>query len=519
MTAAGLGVGSQSFSVTVGELVAEQARSAPDQVALEEAGRTWSYRELDDRVARLAGVLLTYGVRHGDRVAVLAENRHEYLELELAAGRLGAITACLNWRLLPAELEHCIRLVEPSLVVVSPRFRPALAVVAHGVRHVVLLGDELDGLLAAAGPVAPGAAGRVDPEDGLTILYTSGTTGPPKGALISHRAMIARAGLFATVTGATCEDAFVAWAPMFHMASTDQSLITLMLGGRVVVCDGLDLDAITAALEHHRLSWLVAMPGMIEQLLGALTGEDGARPVRGVRLVGAMADLVPRRQIAALTALLDCPYANTFGSTECGLAPASANRIGVGAAPATLPKRQSPLGMVRLVDADDRDVPDGAPGELAFRGPTLFSGYWSAPQVNAEDFRGGWFHTGDCFVRQADGALDFVDRVKYMIKSGGENIYPAEIERHLLADERVADAVVVRRADERWGEVPVAVVARADGADPSAEDLLGRLRGLIAAYKIPRAVHFVDEADLPRSTTGKIQRHEVERRLSAAGPA
>ena len=140
MTAAGLGVGSQSFSVTVGELVAEQARSAPDQVALEEAGRTWSYRELDDRVARLAGVLLTYGVRHGDRVAVLAENRHEYLELELAAGRLGAITACLNWRLLPAELEHCIRLVEPSLVVVSPRFRPALAVVAHGVRHVVLLG-------------------------------------------------------------------------------------------------------------------------------------------------------------------------------------------------------------------------------------------------------------------------------------------------------------------------------------------------------------------------------------------
>lgn len=510
MRAAGLGVGSRSFSVTVGELVAEQARSAPDDVAIEEAGQTWTYRELDDRVARLAGVLVSAGVRHGDRVAVLAENRHEYLELELAAGRLGAITACLNWRLASGELEHCIRLVEPSLVVVSPRFRSALAAVEHGSRRVVVLGEELDGLLAAAGPVPPGGAGPVDPEDGLTILYTSGTTGPPKGALISHRAMIARAGLFATVTGATGEEAFVAWAPMFHMASTDQSLITLMLGGRVVVCDGLDLDAIGTALEHHRLSWLVAMPGMIEQLLGALSG---GRVVRGVRLVGAMADLVPRRQIAALTALLNCPYANTFGSTECGLAPASANRIGVGVTPTAFPKRQSALGMVRLVDSDDRDVPDGTPGELAFRGPTLFSGYWSAPEVNAEDFRGGWFHTGDCFVRRADGALDFVDRVKYMIKSGGENIYPAEIERHLLADERVADAVVVRRADERWGEVPVAVVARADGACPSAEDLLGRLRGRIAGYKIPRAVHFVDEADLPRSTTGKIQRHEVERRL------
>ena len=337
MTAARLGVAPRSFSVTVGDLVAEQARCAPDEVAIEEAGRTWTYRELDDRVARLAGVLMAYGVRHGHRVAVLAENRHEYVELEVAAGRLGAITACLNWRLVPSELEHCIRLVEPSLVVVSPRFLPALAAVAHGARRVVVLGEELDDLLAAAGPVAPGATGRVDPEDGLTILYTSGTTGPPKGALISHRAMIARAGQFATITGATCEDAFVAWAPMFHMASTDQSLITLMLGGRVVICDGLDLDAIGAALERHRLSWLVAMPGMIEQLLGALTGQGGGRPVRGVRLVGAMADLVPRRQIAALTALLDCPYANTFGSTECGLAPASANRIGIGAAPATLP--------------------------------------------------------------------------------------------------------------------------------------------------------------------------------------
>lgn len=501
-------VAPECFSATIGELVAQQGRAVPDAVAIEEGVRSWTYRELADRSARMAGVLRGCGVRHGDRVAVLSENRHEYLELEVAAATIGAITACLNWRLAPVELEHCVRLVEPTAVVVSPRFESMLAGVEHGVERVLRLGPDLEALLAAERPGPTGGAEPVDLEDGLLILYTSGTTGLPKGAMISHRALLARAGIFAALTAATPDDAFVAWAPMFHMASTDHSLITLMLGGRVVVCDGLDLPAIRNAVTRHRISWLVAMPGMIEQLLGALV-VDGP-PVRGIGLVGAMADLVPRRQIAELTRLLDCPYANTFGSTECGLAPASANRIAVGDAPASLPKRQTPLGLVRLVDPDDRDVPDGTPGELIFRGPTLFSGYWAAPETNAEDFRGGWFHTGDSFVRNADGTLDFVDRVKYMIKSGGENVYPAVIERLLLADDRVADAVVVRRQDERWGEVPVAVVARADAAELTAEDLLNGLHGRLAGYEMPKDVHFVAEVDFPRSTTGKIQRHEIE---------
>ena len=153
---------------------------------------------------------------------------------------------------------------------------------------------------------------------------------------------------------------------------------------------------------------------------------------------------------------------------------------------------------------------DGQPGELIFRGPTVFSGYWNAPEVNANDFRGGWFHMGDCFVRNIDGSLDFVDRVKYMIKSGGENIYPAEIERVLLSDPRVDDAVVVRAPHQRWGEVPIAFIARND------ESLCGEtLEALclqeLARYKRPRQYHFINFDALPRSTTGKIQRHEVEK--------
>ena len=159
-------------------------------------------------------------------------------------------------------------------------------------------------------------------------------------------------------------------------------------------------------------------------------------------------------------------------------------------------------------------MPDGAPGEVAFRGPTLFSGYWQADATNAEDFRGGWFHLGDMFRRNADGTYDFVDRAKYMIKTGGENVYPAEIEQVLLADDRVADAVVVRRMDPRWGEVPVAFVARTDEA-LGAEDLMATCRERLAGYKRPKEIRFVALADLPRSTTGKIQRHEIEARLAA----
>ncbi len=498
-------VPSEAFGLTVGALFTQVAHQRPDEVAVEQDGTTWTFRELDERTNRLAHVIRERGVGRGDRVAILSENRHEYLELELAAAKVGAIVACLNWRLADAELRHCIGLTSPTVLVVSPRFRDVIDRLAPAIDEMLVLGEDLEARLEGASTKPPVSV--VDAEDGLVILYTSGTTGLPKGAVISHRALAARFAVFCMVTGAGPDDAFVAWAPLFHMASTDQSLITLLLGGRVVVVDGLDLDVIGAAIERHRLGWLVAMPGMVDRLIDHLVSR--AVVVRGVKCVGAMADLVPLQQIADLTRLLACPYVNSFGSTECGLPPASAAMLAPGQIPHSLSKRTTPLGLTRLVDAEDRDVPDGVPGELLFRGPTLFSGYWNAPEVNGEDFRGGWFHTGDMFVRNADATLDFVDRVKYMIKTGGENVYPAEIERLLLAEPLVADAAVVRRMDERWGEVPVAFVARLDES-LTPEALLEALRGRLAGYKIPKEIHFVAEADFPRSTTGKIQRHEVE---------
>jgi acyl-CoA synthetase (AMP-forming)/AMP-acid ligase II len=292
------------------------------------------------------------------------------------------------------------------------------------------------------------------------------------------------------------------------MAATDFSLATLMLGGKVTVHDGFDAARLCATLEQEPIGWLVAMPGMIEALIEGLQTHRPA--IRSLRMVGAMADLVPLQQIAELTRLIGAPYLNSFGATETGLAPASGVLLPIGVAPASLAKRESGFCRVRLVDADDRDVPPGVPGEMALRGPTLFSGYWNADAVNAHDFRGGWFHMGDMFVRHADGSLDFVDRLKYLIKSGGENIYPAEIERVLLAHAAVRDAAVVRKRDARWGEVPVAFVALHDAAC-DAPTLLEWCRERLAGYKLPKEIRFVDASALPRSSTGKIQRHEIER--------
>ncbi|NKB55150.1 MAG: AMP-binding protein [Alphaproteobacteria bacterium] len=504
----------QSALLTVGDLLLEQARHRPQAIAIEDGVRQWTFAQFNARVNRLANSLSQVGIERGDRIAVLSENRVEYLEVTFAAAKLGAIFCALNWRLAAAELEHCVRLATPKLAFVSERFSENFDALDSDVEEKIRFGDPYESLLADACTNEPTVA--VDPEDGLVIIYTSGTTGLPKGALISHRAEIARMQSSCIDFGLAQGDAFVAWPPMFHMASTDQSISALCLGSKVVVVDGFDVERLVDIVAAEKIWWLILMPGMIEPFAKALKRRN-AKP-HGITLIGAMADLVPRHQIAEITTLLQAPYANTFGSTETGLPPASAALIPIGVTPNSLSKVQSAMCLCRLVDPHDNDVPDGHVGEMAVRGPTLFSGYWNAPKANEEDFRGGWFHMGDAFRRNADGTLDFVDRVKYLIKSGGENIYPAEIEQILLREPRVDDAVVVRAPDEKWGEVPVAFVA---ANDPSltAAHLAGLCREALAGYKQPKQIRFIALDDLPRSTTGKIQRHEVEKWLTAESKA
>jgi len=488
---------------SVSGLFEARVRVHPDRVAVVDGARTFTYGALDVRVHRLAGALARRGVARGDRIAILSENRVEYLETFLAAARIGAIVACQNWRLAAPELAHCLDLVEPRMLLASPRHAGRLAGRAE---PIAVFGETLDD--------APVPVTEVDAEDPLLILYTSGTTGLPKGAVLSHRAEIARAAVLRAEFGIAPDDAYVAWSPLYHMGGAEYSLTTLMGGGTVFVVDGFDAERLADLVETERIGWLLLMPGMVGRFADLL--ETRRAKVRGIKVCGVMADLVPPADIARITTLLGAPYANTFGSTETGCPPCSSSLIRIGVAPARLSKEQSPFCEVRLVDEEDRDVPNGRPGEICVRGPTLFSGYWRAPEANAHDFRGGWFHMGDVFVRNSDGTLDFVDRVKYLVKSGGENVYPAEIERVILGDPRVAEVAVVRRKDARWGEVPVAFVARRDDSlDETA--ILARCRAELAGYKQPKAIRFLAYDAFPRSASGKVQRHELERMIEADG--
>ncbi|HEY0849423.1 MAG TPA: class I adenylate-forming enzyme family protein [Bradyrhizobium sp.] len=494
---------------TVGALFSASAELNARRVAIEYHGKGLTYGELLDRVRRLTAVLAARGLRRGDRVGILVRNRPEYLEVELAAANLGVITACLNWRLSGRELAYCIELVSPRLLIVEADLAASLPPGGR-TAPVLEIGPQYESELARQHSHAPAPAAA--PEDGLVILYTSGTTGLPKGAVISHRAMIMRALVFTSELGIAPHDSFIAWAPLFHMASTDHALATLLRGGTVVVVDGFQQEPLLTAVAQHSIGWLVLIPGMVEAFVEGLKAQHVK--AKGVRVCGAMADLVPPHSIAAVTELLQAPYLNSFGSTETGLPPATRALIAPGEIPARLSKRQNAFCEIKLVDPSDHEVAAGEPGELAIRGPTLFSGYWNAAETNAHDFRGGWFHMGDVFRRNEDGSLDFVDRAKYMIKSGGENIYPAEIERVLLNDKRIAEVAVVRAADPKWGEVPVAFVA-CGGDKPTQDELAELCRRELAGYKRPREFRFIEYAEFPRSTSGKVQRHELERRLKA----
>lgn len=486
-----------------------RVRNCAEALAVEDGSNRLTYAELHDRVDRLASVFLARGIAPGDRIAILSHNRAEYLELQLAASGIGAIVACLNWRLAPDELRHCVELVEPVLALVEPGLKAAYQDIAS--TPCLEIGPELESALAGARPDARVGTLVDDPEAGLTILYTSGTTGLPKGALISHRAHIARSMVFAAQLALDPGDGFIAWAPMFHMASTDHALATLLRGGTVVMVDGLQSAVINAALSRHKIGWFVMMPGTLEAFIAERRANP--LPVKGIKVCGAMADLVPPHQIAELTGLLATPYLNSFGATETGLPPGTADLIAPGVVPKTLSKRVSAFCEVRLVDPNGDEVPVGMPGEMAVRGPTLFSGYWNADDTNARDFRNGFFHMGDLFRRNPDGTIDFVDRAKYLIKTGGENVYPAEIERVLLAHPRVVDAAVVRAFDAKWGESPVAFVACVDGG-PQAQELMQLCREYLAGYKRPREIRFISFDDFPRSTSGKVQRHVLEARLN-----
>ena len=493
--------------VDIAHLIAATARSKAAAIAIDDGTRAVSYATFNARCNQAAHALTELGISRGDRIAVLAENRIEYLELTVAAARAGAILCALNWRFTTLELAHCVRLTASALLFASARY-VELARSLNQMR-VIEFGDEFEALLERSPAIESSVVAR--PEDGFIILYTSGTTGASKAALISHRAELARFALSQIDSGLAAGDGFIAWAPLFHMVALEHALHVLALGGTVHLVDGADIDRIVRLAETVPQWWLVLLPGMIDRVVETMAARG--RKSAPIKVVGALADLVSADLVAATSRTFNAPYWNTFGSTETGMLPFAGTRFAVGQRPTSLAKAANSLHAFKLVDEDDRMVADGKPGEVAVRGSTVFSGYWNADEINQREFRGGWFHMGDVFVARADGLYDYVDRAKYLIKTGAENVYPAEIERVLMSDPRVLEAVVVRRPDAKWGEVPVALICCSTPA-PSREELLTFCRAKLAGYKMPKDILFVASQDeFPRSTSGKILRQVLEQRV------
>ena len=496
---------------TVAALFAARALECPDAVAIEQDGATTSYGELAARVRRAAGALARLDPGRVRRFAILSENRAEFLELQLAAASLGAALACQNWRLAPPELQHCLDLVEPAALIVSPRMADRLAGVSVGATRVVAFGPAWEALCGAGHTVQTAP----DPDAPWLLLYTGGTTGLPKAAMLSQRTEIARMPAMGADLGLRPGDPVLAWPPMFHMGGTEPALHALLSGGRVIVEDGFRPDHLARHLATTRFGWVSVMPGAVGALADAV---ERCGRVAGVETCGVMADLVAPADLARLTGLLGAAWCNSFGSTETGTPPLSAARIAPGDPAPDLGKRPSPFCELRLLGEDGADVQPGEVGEIAVRGPTLFSGYWQDPAATARSFVDGWFRMGDLFRQRADGRYDFVDRASYLIKSGGENIYPAEIERVLLTHPSVIEAVVIRQHDPRWGETPVALVA-CRGTAPAVAELAALCRAQLAGYKQPRRILVVPPERLARTQTGKLPRAQLERWAAEADAA
>jgi len=496
-------------AITLHDEFRRAIRSYADRTAVVSPSSSMTYAELGVRANRTANALLGLGLRRGDRIAVLAENRPEFVETYVATANLGVTVIALNIRMHHSELAHCVHQAEPTLLVTSERFA-ALAGqfradtrIAHWYCYDPVDGfADWAGLVAAASPAEPDAA--PGPEDIHNVLYTSGTTGRSKGAMISQRAAATRGLRLADWLRLTPEDGHLAALPLFHCGGDEPLYATFSSGGIYATFPKVEIETMFALIERHRLSWAVLVPGVISEFLHHPRREEfDLRSLRGVITYGNMMPMVCEE----FAKTLDCAILDAFGQTEASMLVAY-GWIHPGVA-ATLRKTPTPLMSVRVVDEDLNEVDVGVPGECVVRGPTVMSGYLGNPEATAETFAGGWLHTGDVMVRHPDGTLTYTDRKKYLIKTGGENVYPAEIEQAIAEHEAVSEVGVCGVPDERWGETVKATIVLRAGHSLSIGEVDAWCRARLAGYKRPRYVEFRAAEDMPRSMTGKLQRHEL----------
>ncbi|MGW1944898.1 acyl-CoA synthetase [Streptomyces sp. NPDC001940] len=488
----------------IGSWTARRARKSPDRLALVHGVTRRTYAQLHDRTTRLAHHLRSLGVRPGDRVAFLGPNHPAFLETLFASGQLGAVFLPLNTRLAQPELRHCLTDSGASVLVYSPSYEAFAA--SSGVRQTVSVDENLEEALARSSDAPLDLV--VGLEGNAMILYTSGTTGRAKGAVLTHGNLIWNSfntlvdGDF--VTG----DVTLLSAPLFHTAALNMtSLPTVLKGGTLVIEEQFSASRTLDLVERHRVSVLFGVPAMFQQI--AAEPRFAEADLSSLRMLLCGGAPVPEGLVRVYQQR-GLGFIQGYGMTESspGVCLLDAEHALDKTGTAGLPHFFSDI---RVVDADGNDA---ARGELLVEGPNVMSGYWNLPAETAAAFHDGWFRSGDVVATDEDGYVTIVDRVKDLIISGGENIYPAEVEKVLYDHPAVVDCAVIGVPDKTWGEVPRAVVVLAPASEATADDIIASLDGRLARYKIPKSVVFADA--LPRSGAGKLLKRRIHEQFGTS---
>lgn len=492
---------------TLGRWTADRARSAPERVAIDDRGVSVTYRELEARASALADAFRSAGYGPGRRVATLTGNSSDHVVLFFACAKAGLTLVPLSWRLAPAELAEQLRVSSPALFVVEPEHAAlgaaATSLLAEPPRTAEPGRGGIERSLPRTGDAVPHR--RVDDDDPLLAVFTSGTSGRPKAAVLTHANCFWTNLSFSRTVEVGRDDVVLCIMPQFHVGGWNiQTLLAWWTGATVVLERGFDAGRVLKLIALRRVTTMMGVPAhylMLSQHPG-FGDADLASLTRAVVGGAPMPAPLLRTWHARGVALTQ-----GYGLTEAGpnvlcLAPEEAlRRVGSAGTP-------YPHVDVAVADpATGQELRGPGRGELWVRGPGVFSGYLDDPAATAEVLADGWLHTGDIVERDEDGFLRVVDRLKDIYISGGENVSPSEVEQALLAHPAVADAAVVGVPDERWGEAGAAFVVVRHGAATDAQELTEHLRGVLAHFKVPRTIEFVDE--IPRTGLHKVARSRL----------
>jgi acyl-CoA synthetase (AMP-forming)/AMP-acid ligase II len=492
-------------------VLAHHAIRTPDKPLAVFEGETTTYGQMAANAAAFAGGLHERGVRQGDVVALLSYNCPQFLEALFAANYLGAVAMPINWRLAAPEVRYILEhsqakalVCDAAMVELADQATAGL----EGLARVCVSSPAPDGwdamadLRIAEAPQRP----TVAPDDVHRLMYTSGTTGRPKGVMLTHANLAWKNYAHLAEFGFTSADLGLACGPLYHVGALDLTTTSLIAAGATTIIHRVfDAEAVVDELERSRVSVVWLAPAMVNAIM-ALPGIDG-RDLSSVRLVINGGEKMPVPLIKRIQRVFtNAWFADAYGLTETVSGDTFLDRDSIITKLGSVGRPCLHLEL-DIWDSDGRSVSAGERGEIVMRGPKVFRGYWRDPEATAKAFQGGWFHTGDIGVRDEDGYLFIVDRLKDMIVSGGENIAGSEVERVLYEHEAVLEAAVVGRPDERWGEVPIAYVVLRPGTDVAADALVDHCRERLARFKVPKDIAFLDA--LPRNPSGKVLKREL----------